>query len=110
MRIFARDAIPGAVRHISVEPVILVVPASAGKSMVNGFQLLIEEAAAAPSGGGGASRCVSFGHPLELWYNTSGAGGGSYNFEFTDAEISALVDSGRGVDESYASEGSNRSP
>ena len=25
-----------------------------------------------PSGGGGASRCVSFGHPLELWYNTSG--------------------------------------
>jgi len=61
-----------------------------------------------PSGGGGASRCVSFGHPLELWYNTSG--GGSYNFEFTDAEISARVDSGRGVDESYASEGSNRSP
>ena len=63
-----------------------------------------------PSGGGGASRCVSFGHPLELWYNTSGAGGGSYNFEFTDAQISEYVNSGRGIDESYASEGSNRSP
>ena len=63
-----------------------------------------------PSGGGGASRCVSFGHPLELWYNTSGVGGGSYNFEFTDAQISEYVNSGRGIDESYASEGSNRSP
>ena len=52
-----------------------------------------------PSGGGGASRCVSFGHPLELWYRR-GERGGSYDFEFTDAQISARVDSGRGVDES----------
>jgi hypothetical protein len=52
--------------------------------------------------GGGASRCVSFGHPLELWYR-SGDRGGSYDFEtqsLSDAEISARVDSGRGVDES----------
>jgi len=52
--------------------------------------------------GGGASRCVSFGHPLELCYR-SGDRGGSYDFEtqsLTPAEISARVDSGRGVDES----------
>ena len=62
--------------------------------------------------GGGASRCVSFGHPLELWYRR-GDRGGSYDFEtqsLSDAEISARVDSGRGVDESYATQGSNPSP
>ena len=49
MRIFARDAIPGAVRHTSVEPVLLVVPAITSKVMVKGFQLLVE------TGGDGAS-------------------------------------------------------
>ena len=90
------------------------LPASPGFPFRAGTPVTYEDVCAKaesdPSGGGGASRCVSFGHPLELWYNTSGAGGGSYNFEFTDAQISEYVNSGRGIDESYASEGSNRSP
>lgn len=53
--------------------------------------------------GGGAPRCVNFGHPLELWYRMGERGGGTYEFmerDLTDAEISATVDSGRGIDES----------
>ena len=49
--------------------------------------------------GSGAPSCVSFGHPLELWYRM-GDRGGTYDFDFSDAEISAIVDSGRGIDES----------
>jgi hypothetical protein len=62
------------------------------------------------SGGVSASQCVSYGHPLELWCRMGERGCSYDDFEYTDAEISALVDSGRGVDESYATEGSNPRP
>lgn len=52
------------------------------------------------SGGVSASQCVSYGHPLELWCRMGERGCSYDDFEYTDAEISALVDSGRGVDES----------
>uniref|UniRef100_A0A7S2IXU5 SSD domain-containing protein n=1 Tax=Haptolina brevifila TaxID=156173 RepID=A0A7S2IXU5_9EUKA len=51
-----------------------------------------------------APNCVLFGHPLELWYRV----GGIFDFDFSDEEIAAQVESGRGIDERLFPLNSNR--
>ena len=48
--------------------------------------------------------CILFGHPLELWYRVAN----SFDFDYTDAEINAMVTSGRGIDSTLFPESSNR--
>lgn len=51
-----------------------------------------------------APSCLIFGHPLELFYRV----GGEFVLDWTDAEILAVVNSGKGIDERLYPADSNR--
>lgn len=51
-----------------------------------------------------APNCLLFGHPLELFYRV----GGVFELDKTDAEILAIVNSGKGIDASIYPPDSNR--
>lgn len=45
---------------------------------------------------GASGGCQTFGNPLDLWYRVAPA---EYDFDFTDEQIAAQVNSGKGIDE-----------
>eukprot|EP00325_Prymnesiales_sp_UTEX-LB-985_P009703 CAMPEP_0174694160 /NCGR_PEP_ID=MMETSP1094-20130205/789_1 /TAXON_ID=156173 /ORGANISM="Chrysochromulina brevifilum, Strain UTEX LB 985" /LENGTH=1057 /DNA_ID=CAMNT_0015890313 /DNA_START=102 /DNA_END=3275 /DNA_ORIENTATION=+ len=51
-----------------------------------------------------ATSCISFGHPLELWQKLDG----SFDFAYSDANLAAQVDSGKGIDTTLFPPSSNR--
>ena len=52
----------------------------------------------------GPPNCILFGHPLELFYRV----GGIFDFDFTDAKILEIVNSGKGIDKELYPDTSNR--
>jgi hypothetical protein len=54
--------------------------------------------------GPGGTSCLTFGHPLELFYRV----GGEYVLDWTDAEILAVINSRKGIDERLYPPDSNR--
>lgn len=63
----------------------------------------------------GGIPCVLFGHPFEAFYRIGGGVPraplwlpGDFNFDFTDAEINAILTAGRGPDKTLFPDSSNR--